>query len=270
MSTATAQPAVRASSRRAAIAEWAKRHPIVTELGVLAAVWAVYSFARIAASDNLLQAQTSANFLLDIEESMGINIEASWNAAIVAIPWLARATAFWYVSLHYVVTLTVLVTLFRRFPHFYKPLRRALAWATMAALVFYVLMPTAPPRLMPSGYVDVVQETFAVDSGISSDAPRTGLATLTNQLAAFPSMHAGWALWATIAIWVMSRSMGLRVASVAYAAITVAVVVVTANHWIVDVIAGWAFIAGACALHRVWRGTDNTATPRARWRIRLP
>jgi membrane-associated phospholipid phosphatase len=235
-----------------ALVAWGRRHRLLAELGVLVAVWAVYSFARTAASDNLPSARATAVAILRTERNLGIDVEASWNAALVQIPWLADATAMWYVSLHYVVTLAVLVTLFRRFPHHYRQLRRGVLSATMAALVFYVLMPTAPPRLMPRGYVDVVRETFSVDSGISADAPRTGLAALTNQLAAFPSMHAGWALWAAIAVWVMTQSLWLRLASGAYAAITAVVVVITANHWIVDVFAGWAIIAGAYALQRPW------------------
>jgi hypothetical protein len=259
VSAPTAPPSVRTAPRRAAIAAWGRRHRLLTELGVLVAVWAVYSFARTAASDDLLRAQGTAMDILRIEQNLGIDVEAKWNAALVGLPWLADATAAWYVSLHYIVTLTVLVTLFRRFPHHYRRLRRGLLSATMAALVFYVLMPTAPPRLMPRGYVDVVRETFAVNSGISADAPRTGLAALTNQLAAFPSMHAGWALWAAIAVWVMTGNLWLRLASGAYAGITAVVVVVTANHWTVDVIAGWAFIAAAYALQRPWRDAGEAA-----------
>jgi hypothetical protein len=253
VSVATTSQSARAGSRRAAVAAWSRRHRLLAELGVLVAVWAVYSFARTAASDDLLRAQGTAMDILRMENNLGIDFEAKWNAALVAIPWLADATAAWYVSLHYIVTLAVLVTLFRRFPHHYRPLRRGLLGATMAALVFYVLMPTAPPRLMPQGYVDVVRETFSVNSGISDDAPRTGLAALTNQLAAFPSMHAGWALWAAIAVWVMTGNLWLRLAAGAYAGITAVVVVITANHWTVDVFAGWAFIAAAYALQRPWR-----------------
>lgn len=253
MSAATAPQSVRTPPRSTAIGAWGRRHRLLAELGVLAAVWAVYSFARTAASDDLLRAQATAMDILRMENNLGIDVEAKWNAAVVGLPWLADATAVWYVSLHYVVTLTVLVTLFRRFPHHYRRLRRGLLSATMAALVFYVLMPTAPPRLMPRGYVDVVRETFAVNSGISADAPRTGLAALTNQLAAFPSMHAGWALWAAIAVWVMTRNLWLRLASGAYAVITAVVVVVTANHWTIDVVAGWAFIAAAYGLQMPWR-----------------
>jgi membrane-associated phospholipid phosphatase len=264
-----APPPVQAPSRRAIIVAWGRRHRLLTELGVLAAVWAVYSFARSAASDDLLRAQDTAIDILRIERNLGIDLEAKWNAALVGIPWLADATAAWYSSLHYVVTLTVLVILYRRYSSQYRQLRRALLSATMVALVFYVLLPTAPPRLMPEGYVDVVQETFSVDSSISTSAPRTGLAALTNQLAAFPSMHAGWALWSAIAIWAMTRSLWLRVASAAYAVITAFVVVITANHWIIDVAAGWLIIAGAYALQRPWRQAGDEVAPHPR-RARRP
>jgi hypothetical protein len=266
VTTAAAPQPPTTGPRGAAIVAWGRRHRLLTELGVLVAVWAVYSFARAAASDDLLRAQASAIDILRMERNLGIDVEATSNAALAGIPWLAHAAAAWYVSLHYVVTLTVLVALFRRFPDHYRRLRRGLLSATMAALVFYVLMPTAPPRLMPRGYVDVVRETFSVDSGMSADTPRTGFAALTNQLAAFPPMHAGWALWVAIAVWVMTGNFWLRLVSGAYAAITAVVVVATANHWTIDVIAGWAFIAAAYALQRPWRDADGPAAanpPRA-------
>ena len=55
------------------------------------------------------------------------------------------------------------------------------------------MLPTAPPRLF-GGYTDVLALTSADGWwGGDASAPK-GLGGLTNQLAAFPSLHAGWAL----------------------------------------------------------------------------
>jgi hypothetical protein len=78
---------------------------------------------------------------------------------------------------------------------------------------------------------------------------------LTNQLAAFPSMHAGWALWVALAITAATASRALRTLGWAHAITTVVVVVGTGNHWVLDIVAGWAVV------YLVWRVTDEQRVP---------
>src|SRR5207342_655398 len=81
----------------------------------------------------------------------------------------------------------------------YVPARRALLVGTIVALVAYLLLPTAPPRLF-GGYADVLALTSGDGWwGGDASAPK-GLGGLTNQLAAFPSLHAGWALWVAMVV----------------------------------------------------------------------
>ncbi|MGB0972426.1 MAG: phosphatase PAP2 family protein, partial [Mycobacterium sp.] len=63
---------------------------------------------------------------------------------------------------------------------------------------------------------------------------------LTNQLAAFPSLHAGWALWVAIVVQMNARTSWVRGLGWAHALITAVVIVGTGNHWVVDAIAGTA------------------------------
>ena len=107
--------------------------------------------------------------------------------------------SFWYATAHYVVTAVVLVWLYRRGADVYVPARRALLVGTIIALVAYLLLPTAPPRLF-GGYADVLALTSGDGWwGGDASAPK-GLGGLTNQLAAFPSLHAGWALWVAMVL----------------------------------------------------------------------
>jgi hypothetical protein len=71
------------------------------------------------------------------------------------------------------------------------------------------------------------------------------LGGLTNQLAAFPSLHAGWSLWVALAVVSATGNRALRAAAIAHAAITAAVVVGTGNHWTVDVLVGWLVVGAA-------------------------
>jgi membrane-associated phospholipid phosphatase len=133
----------------------------------------------------------------------------------------------------------VLLWLYHRRPAVYRPLRTALVAATAVALACYLALPTAPPRFVP-GYADILHRT--ADVGWWPASAGAG-SVPTNELAAFPSMHAGWALWVGIALLVATRSLVPKVLAVVYALAVTAVVVLTANHWVLDVVAGWVAVA---------------------------
>jgi hypothetical protein len=99
-------------------------------------------------------------------------------------------------------------------------------------------------------------------SSTSSAAP-DGLGSLANQYAALPSLHCAWALWCGFLLVRYARNSAIRVLGVFYPAATAFVVMGTANHYLVDVLAGWAVLGvaalGALALVR---GRAHRATTR--------
>jgi len=213
-------------------------------IGVL---WAGYSLSRLFADGSPTPAVARAHRLLDLERFVWLDIEGWLNNWFAGSPALALVCSYYYASAHYVVTAAVLLWLWRRGSQIYSPARRVLVLATLAALVLYLVLPMAPPRLLP-GYVDVLQLTSADGWwGGHASAPR-GLGGYTNQLAAFPSMHAGWALWVA---WVVQREVRrrwVRVLAWGHAAMTAFVIVGTGNHWVLDVVAGWLVMAAAFGL----------------------
>src|SRR4029453_7243676 len=107
----------------------------------------------------------------------------------------------------------------------------------------------APPRMLP-GYVDTLASTAGSGWwGSDASAPK-GLGGLTNELAAMPSLHVGWALWCAWVVFLCTRSHWLGAAAAAYAVGTVLVVVVTANHYLVDAVAGAALVLVAVLVTR--------------------
>jgi len=126
--------------------------------------------------------------------------------------------------------------------------------ATVLALALYLMLPTAPPRFL-EGYTDVL----ALHSdqgwwGADASAPK-GMGHLTNELAAFPSLHAGWSLWCALVLQRHARWRIVKVFGWVGAFITAAVVIGTANHWVLDVLVGWMVtIAGVVA---VWELTPK-------------
>src|SRR6185312_9767346 len=120
----------------------------------------------------------------------------------------------------------------------YFRLRNAMLISGAIGLVIFTLFPLAPPRLAELGLVDTVTR--------SSDAYRVLQPTMfTNQYAAMPSLHVGWDLLVGLAILAAARGPLLRAFGAVMPVLMVAAVVLTANHYIVDAIAG-ATLTATC------------------------
>ncbi len=235
---------------------------ISRELLLLAILYVGYSFARLLASDDTRLAINHASDVVHFERWWHISIELSWNSMLAQHEVLSIFSGYWYATMHYIVTPIVLVLLWRHSRSHYIRMRRVLVGATAIALVAYIFYPTAPPRMM-SGYVDVLATTSHWGWwGASASAPK-GLGGLTNELAAMPSMHVGWALWCTIAVISITRVLWVRVSAVAYVVVTTLVVVTTGNHWILDAVVGGVITAAVWLVVRlISRGHAETDSPR--------
>lgn len=151
------------------------------------------------------------------------------------------------------MTPLVLIWLYRIHPEVYRSARRLLLAATVVALVWFGAMPTAPPRLLPVGYPDVLAQTAEWGWwGSAGSAPR-GFGSLTNQYAAMPSMHVGWALWAGAAVALLHHRRAVRTAAAAYPALMTVVVVTTANHYVLDTLAGAAVVLATATIPFLYR-----------------
>src|SRR5690606_42121117 len=116
--------------------------------------------------------------------------------ARLPLPGLARTANVFDAPVPFVVTLGVIVGLCRYRPDHYRWLRTSIMVATGAALIGFWLYPLAPPRFLEhEGFVDPVTALYSLGL-YASDAS----GTLTNQYAAMPSMHAGWALWCGVVL----------------------------------------------------------------------
>lgn len=233
----TAAPSVLAPARRALTA------PGIREVALLAALWVIYSLSRLVAANDLSLARDRAGDVLHIESLLHLDVEMWLNSTLAPITGLAVPMAFWYATLHYIVTPAVLLFLFFRRRTDYSRARNAIVIGSAIGLVCYVLLPTAPPRLMPGGgYLDALAMTSGHGWwGGDASAP-AGLGHITNELAAMPSLHVGWTVWVAWAVWRHTNLVGRAVACL-YVAGTTFVVVATGNHWILDAVAGAAVVA---------------------------
>ena len=76
-----------------------------------------------------------------------------------------------------------------------------------------------------------------------------------------PSLHVAWALWCGIAIFVCARSTWVRVAGLVYPFATLAVIVGTANHFILDAVAGAVIVALGFGLQYLLSGHGAFVAP---------
>ena len=215
---------------RSAPADRAALTPLRVEVLLLTALYAGYAAARTLVEQTPGQAIRNGWAVLHVERLLGMAVEQAAIDWLVQWTWLSVLASYAYATLHYVITLAVLVWLYLRRPAHYRLARSVLVGTTCLALVCYWAVPTAPPRLLSADYVDVLAVTAQWGWwGAAASAPR-GMASLTNQYAALPSMHVGWALWAGAAVGLLARRRLIRIVAVGYPLFISVVVVVTGNH----------------------------------------
>ena len=143
------------------------------------------------------------------------------------------------------VGLTVgwLIRLFaRRDPEFHR-LRRAAVIATLGAQPVFLFFPVAPPRTL-GHFVDTIADVSGVDldSGL--------IAKLYDPIAAMPSIHVTYAVVTAAGIAETSGSALARALAPAYPPVVTLVVFATANHYVLDAIAGATLGLAALRLAR--------------------
>ncbi|MEU6864065.1 phosphatase PAP2 family protein [Streptomyces sp. NPDC046876] len=216
------------------------------ELLLLGLLYGAYTGGRLLARGDVHLAVDHGLAILRAEELLGIDFERPLNRLFTRHGPLGVPADFVYASLHYLVTPAVLVWLYLRRPAHYRAARTWLIASTLLGLVGFSLMPTCPPRLLDAayGFTDTMAQYSAYGWwGAEASAPR-GMGGLTNQYAAMPSLHVGWALWCGILLWQHGRRPLVRALGIAYPAFTALVVMGTANHYFLDAAAG-AAVMGA-------------------------
>lgn len=208
------------------------------EVLIVAAFYGLYTLVRDLRGDkpvSVTQAFTNAKRIIHVERWVGLFHEAGVQHHFLSDRWLIRLCDDFYGTLHFVVTVFVLVLLFFAFPTRYRGWRNTLALTTGLALIGFYFFPLMPPRLLPPGYG--FEDTLKVIGGLwnFSSGPVTDV---SNQYAAMPSLHTAWATWSACALATVIRPVWGKVAVFAYPAFTVFAIVVTANHYFADAIAG--------------------------------
>ncbi|MFC8723871.1 bifunctional glycosyltransferase 87/phosphatase PAP2 family protein [Streptomyces bacillaris] len=210
------------------------RPNLLLELLLIRVVYSAYAQVRLAATAGRPLAEEHGRQIHAIEQWLHIDIELWVNHTVVEITWLREFFDYYYSTFHFIVPLAILGVLYARRPADYRWARTSIGFATVLALVGFWLYPLAPPRLMPGlGFIDTIH-------GVQDFAkPDYGTLTgVTNQYAAMPSLHFGWSLWCGVVIVILAPKLWMKALGLLHPLFTIAAIVATANHWVLDAVGG--------------------------------
>lgn len=175
-------------------------------------------------------ARAHAGDVLRFERWLGVDIENRLQEAVIGHHTIVTAMNWVYIWGHWPAIAATLSWLYRSDRSGYRLLRDAMFVSGAIGLVVFATFPVAPPRLAGLWLVDTV-------TAHSSSYRVLQPPSLVNKYAAVPSLHVGWNLLVGIFLW--RHSIGRRrVLAVASPALMFAAVILTANHFVVDGVAG--------------------------------
>jgi hypothetical protein len=160
----------------------------------------------------------------------------------------------WLVYLsHFVVTPAIAIALWRRDEAAFRRFRNVAVASAYASFATYLAYPAVPPwlasvrgdipptdRVVRSMWEHLGTPRIAAVFGENSE--------LAFPVGALPSLHAAWPFAVLLLFW--DRAPGARPVLVAYNVAMAGTLVYTADHFVFDILLGWAY---AAAINSFWR-----------------
>lgn len=212
------------------------------EVAIIGLCYWIYGQVRNLVPEQASIAARHGRGVQHLQDALHLSFERSLNRFVAGQEPVAQVMNYYYATLHFAVTIGCLVWLFVAHPRIYRGARTVLFATSLIALAGFYLYPLAPPRLLPQyGYVDTVLKFHTWGSLADPN-----IAEHSNQYAAMPSLHMGWALWCGVVIYLCARRRWVRALGLIYPLATLLVIVGTANHFFIDAVAGLAvFLMGS-------------------------
>jgi hypothetical protein len=221
---------------------------VLRQVALFFTAYAAYRLARGLAEGRPSDAFQHARELISIERTLHLFVEPSVQAWASGSHFVMVTASWLYVNAQGSVTIAALLYLYLRHNRNFYFVRNMFMIAMAVALIGYVVFPTAPPRFMPEwGFADSVADFTPVNVSHTSSS----MTALFNPYAAVPSMHVAFALMIGWSLARLARGSVARVLWLLYPLLVTFVIVVTANHFIVDALLG-ALTAGVSAYAASW------------------
>ena len=223
------------------------------------AIYTLYRHLRVGAGRDVfvhglpVQPFRHALTVLKVEHALGLDIEQGLQSMFLSHGLIIRFANAYYSWAHQWMTLGLLTLVLLKAPW-------TAAWQWVAALllqlgvalVVFRLYPLMPPRLMDAGAPwggRILEQDLSmrpigmIDTLVQFHGPWSSLPSsvnsFTNQFAAAPSLHCGFAMWVGVVWWQFAKGHRWRILGPLHTATILFCVVVTGNHWVLDAVLGW-------------------------------
>lgn len=215
----------------------AGRNRVLYEVLFVVVGYLIYSQVRGLAGDRVFDAFINAYNLVDIERELGIFYELTlqrWVLPNAALVDFFNMIYFWF---FFPLVIPSAIWLFVKRPETYQLARNAFLISGGIAVIFFLTLPTAPPRFLGHmGFIDTLNQSFT---------PTYSSIPGVNHYAALPSMHVGWTFLLAVALHQAFRGWPGREIVFVIPVLMFTSTIVTGNHYFLDGILGMAvaFIA---------------------------
>jgi hypothetical protein len=228
-----------------------RRPRLIGELLVVLGLLVVYDFIAAQSKATPAEAYAHGHTMLGLTPWP---LELRADHWLAHVGWLQDPASYYYDLAHINVTMVVLLVCWWWRAEVYRQVRNALVLVNVVGLAVFFLYPVAPPRLLPgAGFVDIVARSGTWGAG-------NGAVQHPNEFGSMPSLHTAWAVWVALTVVVMTRSVWWRALAWLHVALTVVFVIITGNHYAVDVVAGVATVALTWFVAERWSHSEFPAS----------
>lgn len=216
----------------------------------------IYSQVRGLAGDRVVDAFTNGYRIVDIESELGIFKELALQTLVLSVQPLEHFFNLVYTGGLFPLLLPTAIWLYIRKPEVYKLARNAFLISGGIAVCFFLILPTAPPRLIGMGFIDTLNQGLG---------PSYSSLPGVNHFAALPSMHVGWNFLTSVAIYLALAGFPWRFVVLLLPPVMFLSTVVTGNHYFLDGVLGFMVAAAALGIAlRLQKGEGIALLPKRR------
>jgi membrane-associated phospholipid phosphatase len=252
---------------------WRKQWQMIGDLTFYACMWLSYDYSRgIADSFGFpLQVELPRNIDKVLFFGNDPNVwmqDQLWNKNI---QWYDVFGSIVYFT-HFFVPVATSVYLWIRYREQWLRYIRRFASVLFAGVATYVVMPTVPPWMAADEkYPYQILEPLQRSTGRGWNW--LGLETVSNVLlrgqqwanptAALPSLHAAFALFVIVFFWQKMTNKWVRYSSLLFPLSMAWCLVYFAEHYITDIVAGWAYVGASFWFWNRWEAKRQVNEPLA-------
>jgi PAP2 superfamily protein len=249
-------------ANRALFGSWtAHIFGFTVNIGAILGMEQAYELARGQIPQNRDAAFVHSYTVLEFEWRHGFFVESRIEHFFLQFGVLMNAVDVFYALGHAVGTIGILIWLYTRRRRHYASIRNLFMVTTGIAFAVFYLYPAAPPRMFPNyGFSDPEQMQHLVQAGGAQLASYT-----YNPYAAMPSLHVAYALIVGLALITADRRRAIRVLGALYPMAMIATVLISANHWILDVVGAFITVGISYGLIRLAGHMRSYRARHPRW-----